>query len=416
MMQLSRRHFLELTGSAALLSVGGARAALAQPRFRIRTITAGIEVDSVADLDRFGRIFDLLSRMKGEYEAAGYEVQTVRLATQPLAGYLPDWAAGASMPAIVELDRLAEEQRVSLALGPIVAADEHRPELAGWASELVGATRQTNFSVSVASAESGMHSKAMRTAAEVIAALSRSGTGGQDNFRFTASACVPPGTPFFPAAWHAGEDAFSIGLETPNLLDDVFAAPGGIAEAEAQLKHALDGALAPIEAIAERLAQATGLKYGGIDVSPAPGPDASIGQAIETLTGQPFGSASTLSACAAITAALKSLNVKTCGYSGLMLPVVEDRVLAQRAAEGRYGIAELLLYSSVCGTGLDVVPLPGDVSGEVLARIIGDVAALALRYRKPLSARLFPIPGKSAGDRVEFDHPFLTGSVVFDPE
>ena len=172
----------------------------------------------------------------------------------------------------------------------------------------------------------------------------------------------------------------------------------------------------PVEAAGEALAQAHGVVYGGIDVSPAPGPDASIGHAIETLTGQPFGSASTLAACAAITSALKSVQVKTCGYSGLMLPVVEDRVLAQRAAEGRYGIGELLLYSSVCGTGLDVVPLPGDLPVEALERIIGDVAALSFRYRKALSARLFPIPGKQAGDRVEFDHPFLTGSVVFDPD
>ena len=49
-----------------------------------------------------------------------------------------------------------------------------------------------------------------------------------------------------------------------------------------------------------------------------------------------------------------------CGYCGLMLPVLEDPVLAQRAGEGRYSVRDLLLYSSVCGTGLDVVPVPGD--------------------------------------------------------
>ena len=42
--------------------------------------------------------------------------------------------------------------------------------------------------------------------------------------------------------------------------------------------------------------------------------------------------------------------------AGLMLPVLEDPVLAKRAGEGRYGVQDLLLYSSVCGTGLDVVP------------------------------------------------------------
>jgi hypothetical protein len=95
-----------------------------------------------------------------------------------------------------------------------------------------------------------------------------------------------------------------------------------------------------------------------------------------------------------------------------MLPVVEDTVLAKRAAEGRYGVQELLLYSSVCGTGLDVVPVPGDSLTESLALVVGDVAALSAKYQKPLSARLFPIPGKNTGDAVTFDNPFLTDSVV----
>jgi hypothetical protein len=91
---------------------------------------------------------------------------------------------------------------------------------------------------------------------------------------------------------------------------------------------------------------------------------------------------------------------------------LEDPVLAQRAAEGRYGVSELLLYSSVCGTGLDVIPLPGDTSVEALTAVMGDVAALATKWHKPLSARLFPIPGKQAGEKITFDNPHLTESVV----
>ena len=133
---------------------------------------------------------------------------------------------------------------------------------------------------------------------------------------------------------------------------------------------------------------------------------------IQTHTGDPFGGISAWSACAKITDSMKNLQVKTCGYSGLMLPVIEETVLAKRAAEGRYGIQELLLYSSVCGTGLDVVPVPGDSSTKSLELVIGDVAALSAKYQKPLSARLIPIPGKKAADSVTFDNPFLTDSVV----
>ena len=126
------------------------------------------------------------------------------------------------------------------------------------------------------------------------------------------------------------------------------------------------------------------------------------------LLGAPFGSAATLNACATLTAAIKSLSVKLCGYSGLMLPVLEDPVLAQRASEQRFTVRDLLLYSSVCGTGLDVVPVPASTSEVTLTGLILDVAALSSRLRKPLSVRLLLVPGKEAGEVATFDSPLLT--------
>jgi uncharacterized protein (UPF0210 family) len=95
-----------------------------------------------------------------------------------------------------------------------------------------------------------------------------------------------------------------------------------------------------------------------------------------------------------------------------MLPVLEDSVLARRVGEGLVSVNELLLYSTICGTGLDTVPLPGDVSEAELAGILLDVATLACALQKPLTARLFPIPGKRAGDEVKFDFPFFVPSKV----
>ncbi|HVH09364.1 MAG TPA: DUF711 family protein [Gemmatimonadales bacterium] len=178
----------------------------------------------------------------------------------------------------------------------------------------------------------------------------------------------------------------------------------------------LEARLRPLERLGRELARRGKRVFGGIDLSPAPGKDASVGAAIEGLTGRPFGDASTLAACAAITDALKRVRVKRCGYSGLMLPVLEDPVLARRASEGRYSVRELLLYSSVCGTGLDVVPLPGDAAPERLAALVGDMAALAVKLGKPLSARLFPVPGKAPGDLAHFDDPYLTDCVVMKVE
>jgi uncharacterized protein (UPF0210 family) len=82
-------------------------------------------------------------------------------------------------------------------------------------------------------------------------------------------------------------------------------------------------------------------------------------------------------------------------------------VLAAEWEAGRIGAAELLSYSAVCGTGLDTVPLPGDTPAADIAGMFLDVATLAVRLRKPLSARLFPVPGKRSGDRTDFGSPYL---------
>jgi len=136
----------------------------------------------------------------------------------------------------------------------------------------------------------------------------------------------------------------------------------------------------------------------GIDPTPAPSGDSSIGAAFEKLNGAKFGSSGTLSVAATITAAVREVQAKRAGYAGLMLPPLEDPVLAQRWTEGTYNIDSLLSYSAVCGTGLDTVPLPGDVSEEQLAKMIGDVASMAFKWHKPLTARLIPVPGKKAGE------------------
>jgi len=96
----------------------------------------------------------------------------------------------------------------------------------------------------------------------------------------------------------------------------------------------------------------------------------------------------------------------------LMLPILEDSRLAQRWSEGHVSLEGLLSYSAVCGTGLDTVPLPGDITIEELDTIIGDMATLAFKWHKPLSARLLPVKGKGPGEQTEFDDPYLVNATI----
>jgi len=381
-------------------------------QFKIRTITSGVNLKNTSDLATIESAIGFLQRARKKFEDEGFEIQTVRIATQPFPEYLNGKTRREALADLKKIDELANANGVLLSIGPVITGDRHDPEFALWATQLLKETKNINFSVSVASPERGVHGQTALTAAEAIVAIAHTTPGGEGNFRFTAAANCVPGTPFFPVAYHQGPDAFSIGLESPGLLQEAFAEAKDIQAAKARLKSLLESALRPVEEMALGVARSEHRQYLGIDVSPAPSKEASIGSAIETLTRMPFGSASTLAACAAITDVLHSLSIKTCGYSGLMLPVLEDPVLAQRATEGRYTVRELLLYSSVCGTGLDVVPLAGDTPANELAALIRDVAALSTKLHKPLSARLFPVPGKKAGERAEFKNPFLTSSVV----
>jgi uncharacterized protein len=99
---------------------------------------------------------------------------------------------------------------------------------------------------------------------------------------------------------------------------------------------------------------------------------------------------------------VQSTPVKRTGYSGLMVPVMEDKVLAQRWLEGTFSLDSILSWSSVCAAGVDTVPLAGNTSEDQIARIIGDVSWLAFKWNKPLGVRLMVAPGKNAGDMTAF--------------
>jgi len=372
---------------------------------RVRTITAFCDVRSAEDL-ALEQAVEFLRQARARAQEAGYEVQTARISAR-LPGARPDddWHRR-----VVAIDRRIAAAGLLWATGPEpAAADPDR--FPNWCTRVVNETDVTFMSVDVGGIDRGVNLRACEAAARAIAALARSTGGGEGNFRFAAAAGCPAGLPFFPVARHEGSPAFALGLESAGLVDDTYRTHA--ASPSEALRSAIDQALAPIEQICAALSSAHQRRWIGVDVSPAPGLDASIAGALERLIGQPFGSLGTLHACALTTTALHATAVRRCGYSGLMLPVLEDRVLAARAAERRYRLQDLLLWSSVCGTGFDVVPLPGDVSEDELTRCITDVAALSARLGKPLSARLLPVPGAKAGDMSRFTNPLLVNTRVF---
>lgn len=422
----SRGHFLASLGAVAL-TPKLARAMIdsssatdtslssmpASRGVRVRTITAGVAMPHGLDRDAVRRALELLARAKKRFEAEGYEVQTTRITMPPVIATLDSRARSAALPQIAEIDAIVAASGGVCALGPVMIADRADTELASWSAEVVKATKSTSFSVMVASAAGGVHAHAARVAAEVMRAVADAIPDGKGSFRFAAAANVPAGTPFFPVGWHEGTSSLAIGLESAGLVRAAFADASDVEDGRRRLLERMTTELRAVEKIAAAIAADEKVRYGGIDPSPAPMGDVSIGAALEALSHVPFGDAGTLRACAVVTVVLKNIPVLQCGYAGLMLPVLEDKVLAQRAIEGRYGLRDLLLFSSVCGTGLDVVPVPGDTNIDTLTNIVLDVAAQSVKLSKPLSVRLYLAPGAKAGDAMHVNDPLLTDAVVF---
>ena len=99
---------------------------------------------------------------------------------------------------------------------------------------------------------------------------------------------------------------------------------------------------------------------------------------------------------------------KRAGFNGVMFSPLEDDWLAKQSVQGILDIESLMLYSTVCGCGIDMLPLPGDVFGETIASLICDVITLSYKLKKPLGIRVLPIPGKFSNDKTNFNHEFLS--------
>jgi len=385
----------------------------AQTKPKVRAITVFVRITPQNYEAKLTEAFAVARKATSEFESAGYTVETIRFTTQPLADLTSGMTEDQALAFLAKFDQLSVKEKVSANIGPASVHDDDNPATMHLLERALSTLPHLNASAIMAD-ESGIHWKAITRTAELVQYVAAHSPHAQGTFNFAATAMLKPYGPFFPGSWHDGPGGqFAIGFEGANIVRDVFTKDkGNVAVASADLTAALTLHATVADTIGNKVAAATHWTYMGVDPTPAPLGDVSIGAAIEAFTGARFGSSGTLTAARIITAAVKAVPVKQIGYSGLMVPVMEDKLLAQRWAESAYNIDSLLAYSSVCGTGLDTIPLPGDVSTEQIARIISDVASLAFKWGKPLSARLQPVPGKKPGDRTEFGGEFLFNTTI----
>ncbi|MBI4258081.1 MAG: ACT domain-containing protein [Thaumarchaeota archaeon] len=91
----------------------------------------------------------------------------------------------------------------------------------------------------------------------------------------------------------------------------------------------------------------------------------------------------------------------------------EDSGMVDAARAGSLSLEKLEAMTSVCSSGLDMIPLPGDTPEETIAAIIMDEMAIGIINNKPVGVRIIPVPGRKAGDHVKFGG--LLGSSIVMP-
>jgi uncharacterized protein (UPF0210 family) len=379
---------------------------------KVRAITAFIRLDTSQYKQQVADTLKMLRNAKARFELAGYEVQTIRITTQPFPEYTRWMSKQAALAFFHDFDTLAKQENILAGIGPALMSEKDDPEQAQLLAEILSLTSSLSGTIVVAG-DDGVHWKAVHAAAGVIKYLEDHTDHSIGNFHFAAIANVPAYTPFYPASYHQGlGHQFAVALESANVVAAVMAVQRDPEATKQALIAELGMHARAVEDVASKIDQETGWTYMGLDLSPAPRKEVSIGSATAGFTGGRFGTSGTLTAAATITAALRDIAVKKVGYSGLMMPVLEDTRLSQLWSEGALSMDQLLAYSAVCGTGLDTIPLPGDITAQQLERIVGDVASLSVKWSKPLSARLLPVAGAGPGDRTAFDDPNLINTII----
>jgi uncharacterized protein len=263
---------------------------------------------------------------------------------------------------------------------------------------------------------------AIKSAAVFIQQVSQLSGSGFDNFRYGVAFNTEPNGAFFPFVHNNGEDGFSLALELiPTIVDAIKSSDEtGLVSLRSNIILAIVKVLSLVNKTCLEIEAQSGIKYCGIDASLAPHPESeesSIPFLMQLLGLPKFGQAGTAFLAGYLTDIIKTavLNsgIRATGFNGVMYSILEDPGFADVSMDvNSLPLSQLLSLSSICGCGVDMLPVPGDISSKELTGIMLDVAAKASWLNKPLGARILPIPNKSTGDLTSFEHDFFVNTRI----
>ncbi len=222
-----------------LLGFASSQAARAAEKPKIRAITAFVRLDRAHYQEQVQETLKVLRKAREEYQQAGYEVQSIRITTQPFPEYVRGLSTQGILAFFHDYDALARKEGFDAAIGPAMLKDTDDPRQVELLGEILQVTTTLNASLVVAG-EDGVHWNAVRAAAHLMKVLAERTPHSQGNFNFSAMALVPPLTPFCPGSYHIGfGHQFAVALQSANVVAEAFGGGRSPAAARDALAAAL---------------------------------------------------------------------------------------------------------------------------------------------------------------------------------
>lgn len=269
-------------------------------------------------------------------------------------------------------------------------------------------------------AENFINNYAVIKSSELIKKISYLNSNGIDNFRFGVSLNVKANTSFFPFSYSNKNDSFSLAIETTQKVVSIIKKTfeNDYIQLKKNIIEGIKDDLLLFENISNSIVIDLDIDYNGQDISLSPYPDENVSviEILNLLGVKYFGSNGTQFMTSYLTSILKDTinqySLKSIGFNGVMYSMLEDKLMCQANDDKNFSIDSIILYSTVCGCGLDMVPLPDITSKEEIASMILDVATTAIKIDKPLGVRVLPIPDKNISDTTNLKLDFLTNTNI----
>ncbi len=290
--------------------------------------------------------------------------------------------------------------------------------------DALAATSRVCGFANVASTRAGINVDAVNTLGTTIKDIAEKTKDGIGCARFVAFANAPEDNPFMAGAFHGvGEPDYSlnVGVSGPGVVRAVVEQ-----NPDCDLTCLSDVVKATTfkvtragELIGRELAHEMGVPFGIVDVSLAPTTQVgdSVARILEAMGVDQVGGHGSTAAVMLLVDAVKKGGTMASGnvggLSGTFIPVSEDAGMVEAVKAGTLSLDKLEALTAVCSVGLDMFAVPGDTPAETIAAIIADELAIGVVAGKTTGVRILPIPGRKAGDAVDYGG--LLGQAVVMP-